>query len=380
MKKINRSLVLEMIRSEQPISRAKIAKQLSLSRSTVSQIVDELIEKMLVVELGYGSSTSGGGRRAVELGFNPKSAYGLGVDIGGTKILIVVTDLDGEVIFKEKVKTTNNISEIIRLIMDALSKNEIPLHKIIGMGVGVPGIANVEEGVIYEAPALNWTNINLREELSEHFPFPIFINNDVNCAALGERWLGSGKNSDDLFFIVLGTGVGSAIIANGELLMGSAFRSGEIAYNVCEEDLRDNPGLTQHADEFGLFEKKVSGTALGSHGFSSEQLFEEYNSGNEKAAAIIDKFTERLSIQLCNVINLLNPEKVVIGGGVSESMETVIQQIREKVDALTPIKTYVELASLGGDAGGLGAIAYAFQQVEESDYSFEGGKVIEKSN
>lgn len=361
MKKINRSLILDTVRSHQPLSRAQIAQRLKLSRSTVSSIVEELLLKKLVVELGYGSSTSEGGRRGLELGFNPKSAYGIGVDIGGTKILVVITDLDGCIEFREKFSTTGDTKKIIEIIKLSINKAGLSENDVIAMGVGVPGITT-KDGIVVDAPALKWTNLHLKSNLQEHFRFPIFINNDVNCGALGERWLGSGKNADDLFFIAIGTGVGSAIVANGELIQGYDCRAGEIGYNISENDIKQ--GQENHLGDFGVFEKKVSGSALAKYSSSPDQLFIEYAKGNKEAYEIIENFILQLSINIANAVNLLNPEIVVIGGGVSESMGDVIEKIQAFVDRCTPIKTKIGLATLGGDAGGLGAIAFAFKEIE----------------
>ncbi len=361
MKKMNRSLILDTIRSHQPISRAQIAQRLKLSRSTVSSIVEELLYKKLVVELGYGNSTSEGGRRGLQLGFNPKSAYGIGLDIGGTKILIVITDLDGCIEYREKVETTSDVNKIVEIIQQTIQKAGLTETDIIAMGVGVPGIAT-KDGIVVDAPALKWTHLDLKSSLKQYFEFPIFINNDVNCAALGERWLGSGKNADDLFFVAIGTGVGSAIVANGELIQGHDYRAGEIGYNISENDL--NKKLVNRVGEFGLFESKVSGSALKKSCDRPEQLFAEYANGGTEATAIIEHFILHLSINIANAVNLLNPEFVLIGGGVSESMNVLLNKLQESVDHLTPIKTKIGLATLGGDAGGLGAIAFAFKEIE----------------
>lgn len=367
IKKINRSLVLETIKKEEPITRAEISKKLNLSRSTVSSLTEELINKKLVFTQGYSNSTKGGGRRGVQLRFNTKSAFGVGVDIGGTKILFIVTDLDGNIVYKEKLKSTNKVCELVKIINDGLQKANIKISEVVGLGIGVPSITNVEEGIVIDAYALGWTNLNLKQELKEHFDFPIFINNDVNCGALGEQWLGSGNKTENMFFIALGTGVGSAIISDGRLIQGHNYYAGEIAYNVSEEDVNNNN--YNKSGSFGVFEKKVSGKHLSRLGYSTEELFEEYMKKNEEVTPIINNFIKQLSINITNVVNLLNPELVIIGGGVSESeaMKDIIIDIQKMVDKLTPIKTNIKLAALGGDAGGLGAIDYAFNKIEMSD-------------
>jgi glucokinase len=363
IKKLNRSLVLELIRSEQPISRANIAKKLKLSRSTVSAIVDELLKKKFVIELGLGGSTSEGGRRGMELGFNPDSAYGIGVDIGGTKVLVVITNLDGKIIYEEKLKTPKDLSEIIQLVKNSIEKSPIFESDIISMGVGLPATMDVEKGFLIDAPALGFRNIHVKELFEQSFPFPVFINNDVNCAALGERWLGSGGNSDNVVFIAFGTGVGSAIIANGHLIQGHKYSAGEIGYFISHQDVIN--GKRNVAGEFGTFENKTSGTALANKGFPPEELFKEYALGNEAAISIVEEFVMETSIAIANIVSLLNPEKVIIGGGVSESLHIVLEEIKKRVDQFTPLKTEVELAKLGGYAGSLGAIAYAFERTRD---------------
>ncbi|AJY76895.1 ROK family transcriptional regulator [Paenibacillus beijingensis] len=363
IKNLNRSLVLEQIREHQPITRAEIAKKLNLSRSTVSIIIDDLIEKKFVSELGFGDSTREGGRRGMKLGFNPASAYGVGVDIGGTKILMVITDLDGNVVYKEKQSTVNELGGIIAMIQECIRNSGINLEQIIAMGIGIPGTFDKHTGILIDAPALGLKNVNVKKEFDPHFQFPVFFNNDVNCAALGERWRGSGDNADDVVFIAIGTGVGSAIIAKGELIEGHSSTAGEIGYFITPEEIRNR--VVNRPDEFGTFENKTSGTALGKSGYSAEELFERSVQGDPKAEAWVKDFVIEMSAAIANIASLLNPEKVIIGGGVSESLGSVIDGIKKRVSESSPNRTDIELARLGGDAGAIGAIAYAFQQIQD---------------
>src|SRR5206468_8122795 len=121
-----------------------------------------------------------------------------------------------------------------------------------------------KEGIVIEAPALNWSHVPFRDQMQQYFNKPVFIENNVNCAALGERWIGSARNSDDFVVVAIGTGVGSAIIANGSLIQGSSHMAGEVAYLVSEQDVLNNK--SNAFGQFGLFEKKISGVALAEHG------------------------------------------------------------------------------------------------------------------
>lgn len=158
--------------------------------------------------------------------------------------------------------------------------------------------------------------------------------------------------------------MGSAIICDGRIIQGYQHRAGEICYLTDVKDV--NEKQFNVLGEPGTLERKISGIALNTHGMPSEELFRAYSNGDPKATDIIPKFILYLSVTIANVISLLNPERVVLGGGVSDSLPLVIYEIRDMVNMLTPIKADVCLASLGNRAGALGAIAIAITQVEEN--------------
>lgn len=363
IKKINRRLVLKKIKDSGTISRVQIARELNLSKSTVSSIVDGLIEKQVIIETGEAVPPKGGGRPARMLIYNPQSKYGIGIDIGGTKILIVITDLAGKIVLKKKLPTTNKVEEIVKETRESIAHVNLKEHDIIGMGVGVPGTVD-NDGMVIRAKSLSWFNLRLKDILEKEFPFPVVVGNDVNMAACGEQWLGSGAKSDDMFFISIGTGIGSAIISNGRIIDGYQFRAGEACYLTDVEDIRNKQFNV--LGEPGTLERKISGDALGACGRSAEALFAAYSQGEPEAVGIIKNFILYLSVTIANVISLLNPERVVMGGGVSDSLPLVLYEIRDTVNMLTPIKADICLSSLGNQAGALGAIATAITHVEEN--------------
>ncbi|MFB5676184.1 ROK family protein [Paenibacillus terreus] len=286
--------------------------------------------------------------------------YSVGVDIGGTKIMILIANQAGDILYRKKVNTSGEFDVISGHITECLRAAAIPLDQVAAMGFGVPGIANSEEGTVIEAPALQWNHVPFRERMQRYFDKPIFVDNDVNCAALGERWLGSAQNLNDFVVVAIGTGVGSAIISNGSLVKGSNHMAGEVAYLVLEQDVLGN-GANAFGD-FGQFEKKISGVALSQYGTLPHELFEQYARGDEKAISIIQQFVSDLSIGIANMVSLLNPQKVILCGGVSQSLSSVLELIRETVSNLTPIPTTIELTSIGEEAGAIGAVALAFEK------------------
>lgn len=364
IRRINRSLILNTVKDKQPISRAQISKTLNLSKTTVSAIVDELIKKRLLVEYGECIAPSGAGRPSTMLGFNPKSAYCIGMDIGGTKILLLITDLAGEIAYELKIPTQNRVEDLINVVETALEEKGIKKEMIFGMGIGVPGTVT-PDGIVVRAKALQWNNLPLQKMVQEHFSFPVYVGNDVNLAALGERWLGSGELCDDMLFISVGTGIGSALVCGGQLIYGAQGRSGEIGY--CLESRDVEQGRINHLGKQGVLEQKCSGAALDKYYGSAEKLFTSYSQGDPDVIGIIDVFIRDFSVAIANAIALLNPSKVVIGGGVSDSMKSVVHQIREEVARIIPIQSDVCLASLGSRAGALGAIHFASIQIEQQD-------------
>lgn len=296
------------------------------------------------------------------------SSYGIGVDIGGTKTLIIGANGKGHTIFKEKIKSSQDVETIIAAVDRCIRATGISRSKIVGIGVGVPGRVNSAKGIVLDTPALKWKNLRLKQQFQTKFSLPVFVNNDVNLAAIGEKWLGNAKNCRDIFYIAFGTGVGSAVIANGQIIEGVTFSAGEIGYFIDKDDIRE--GRTNSILNFGTFERKTSGTALAEkgveYGYSPRELFVEFQKGNPKVTPIIEDFVSEITIAIANVVSLINPEIVIIGGGVSESMGCVINAIRDRVAKITPISTKIELSKLGGEAGAFGGIAYVWEKAKKN--------------
>lgn len=343
IKRINRNLILDLIRRDQPISRSLVAKTLGISRSTVSHIVDDLLAKKFVVELGLGDSTKEGGRRGIELGFNPESAYGVGVEIGDRGSVHLLTDLDGNVIRSKYYPLTSNINEFIEDIKSFLKEADIDQERILGLGIAVPSIVDSSKAIVIDAPLLGWENVNLKNHLVEHFDFPIFVHNDVNSAALGESWLGSGKDTRDIFFLSIGSGVGSAIISDSQLILGHSYSAGEIGYLISMEDIKK--GYKNEMGAFGIFERNIN------------KLLDT----PDKEA--LGELTTYISIALANVVSLLNPEKIVIGGFKSPGLLPILKDIQEQVSRFTPFQNGIEMGSLNENAAALGAINSVFNHI-----------------
>lgn len=363
IRRINRSLILTTVKERQPISRAQIARLLGLSKTTVSTIVDELVEKKLIVECER-SSAGGVGRPSVMLGFNPRSAFCIGVDIASARTRLLITDLDGNVGYEWSGATRTGVDEVIDRIGAAIEASGLKDEAIFGLGVGVPGIV-ADGGMVVSAKSLGWRNLPLGARLGGRFHFPVFVGNGVNLAALGERWLGAGNRVDDMMFVRIGTGLGSALICGGQLICGANGSAGEIGFFLDSRDVES--GELNRLGSQGVLERKCSGTALARSGWTADRLFAACCGGEPEAEALSESFIGELSVALANSISLLNPARVVIGGDVAESMGPVIGRLRDEVERLTPIRADICLASLGARAGALGAIDFAVTQIEQQD-------------
>ena len=296
---------------------------------------------------------------------NTEKLYFMGVDIGGTKIWICITDFNGNIIYKKKTSTAKNINAIHSTVVNCLLEARISFEELNFISFGIPGTTNSESGVVLDAPALGWIDVQFKMEMELRLPVPILINNDVNCAALGEQWAGATKKIQNFVFIAIGTGVGGAIVTNGALVQGEHFMAGEIGNFLLGKDAIKQTDNARVDGQFGWFENKTSGTALAKHGVDPKQLFLEYKEGDPKALIIVDEFIDYLSMGIANIVSLLNPKKVILGGGVTQSLGDIISIIESNIAKYLPTPVSIEVSELGELSGAIGAIAFGIEEQKD---------------
>lgn len=308
--------------------------------------------------------------------------YRIGVDIGGTNIKIALVDFDGKIIYSNTTPTraemgyeagVNNIKQAIKELMQETGADNKTIEAI---GFGLPGQIDYKEGVVKNLPNIpGWVNIPLAKIIEEEFSIPTRLDNDVRCAALGELNFGAGKDCQNLICITVGTGIGSGIVLNGKLVRGASNAAGEIGH--IKMDMTGGPLCG--CGDYGCFEAYASGPAI-------VTMAKEYISGGKSAKykematdGIITPYVvaqaalqgDAVSIQifkqmgkiiglgLTSVINLLNPEKIIIGGGVADAGDILLEPIRKTIlDRAMPIQaSAVEVvpAQLANTAGVIGA-------------------------
>lgn len=304
--------------------------------------------------------------------------YGFGVDIGGTTIKMGFFETTGNLIDKWEIKTnTENkgesiLSDVAQSIDNKLAQEGISKDDVQGVGIGVPGPVT-SDGVVNRCVNLGWGVKNVQEELSSLTGLKVKVGNDANVAALGEMWQGAAKGSKDVIVVTLGTGVGGGIIVDGKIVAGATGAGGEIGHiTVNEAEIEScNCGqygcLEQYASATGIVRmakrklaKSDEATTLRNmEDLSAKIIFDEAKAGDEIAKGLVDELGKILGSALSNIACVVNPEVVVIGGGVSKAgtiLTDVIKKYFIETSFLACKDAKFVLAELGNDAGIYGCV------------------------
>jgi len=291
--------------------------------------------------------------------------YTIGIDLGATFVKMGLVDGLGRVYFRRKIETvlsSDRASLIDAIICNIRDIIEISGKSVSGVGIGVPGPVDSKKGVVHYFPNIKgWEGVSLKSILEKKLGLRVELDNDVNAMTLGEFVFGAGKYCNNLVCLTLGTGVGGGIIIDGRLYRGGSMCAGEIGHMpINETGPKCNCGgiacLERYIGNKYILERarKVFGNNITLEALTSLAKF-----GNKKAIAIWKDVAEKLSVALAEVVNLLNPDKIVIGGGVSKAGELILAPLRKqvKVRAMKDQAAHVKIiaAKLGGDAGIIGA-------------------------
>lgn len=287
--------------------------------------------------------------------------YIVGVDIGGTNIRAALLDEDRKILEKIKIKNEvdkgpeYNLSKIINYINeDWISKG------IKGIGVGCPGPLNIKSGTILKAPNLRgWNNFNVKKYFEENTSLRTEVNNDANVAGLAEAMIGSAKGAESVFYITVSTGVGGALIINNQIINGANSFAGEICNLIINEDKYSHSGLVKGGLEgqcSGPNISRIVSEKLGRK-VDTPEVFDLYKKNNNEVSKIIDELCENLSKGISNIISVVDPEVIVLGGSVILYNTSIVEIIKERVKEKVINKEAVDIriAEIGDDAGLRGA-------------------------
>lgn len=292
----------------------------------------------------------------------------IGIDIGGTFIKAAIVEGKGKIVLSSKTPTPENGQDIpkkvIEMIQELTKKAKVDMSEIKSVGIGVPGVCDTKKGTIVNCPNIeNCKNIEICKCISQTFGVDSYIDNDANCAALGE-YIASDVKSDSFVFVTLGTGVGGGIILGGRLLRGINSAAGEVGHIVIKQN-----GERCNCGRRGCWERYASVTALVRQakeaGFtghvSGRSIFAERAKGNKKADEVIKKWLEYVAEGICDMVNIFQPEEIVIGGGISREGNLILEPVAAFAqkysikDTNSKRNTKIRISKLFNDAGVVGA-------------------------
>ncbi|RKU30730.1 ROK family protein [Candidatus Poribacteria bacterium] len=316
----------------------------------------------------------------------------VGVDMGGTKILAAIVDEEGNILGTSKIRTnakdgsSNVIDRIADCIQMVIQGTDVSRDSIQGVGIGAPGPLDPETGVVIVAPNLGWENVPLKSELEERIDIPTYVDNDVNVGTLGEHTYGAGQGIKNIVGIFVGTGIGGGIIMNGELFHGASKTAGEVGHIIvkeggpkcgcgnrgCLEALASRTAMTKSFKKGIKKGKKSVVTKLTDGDLNSIRsgvLAKAVDAKDKLTKKILNRTTKYLGVGIGSIVNFLNPEMIILGGGVVEALEDVfVDNIRTAANkyALPGTLDGVQIvkAHLGDNAGVLGAAALARQRID----------------
>lgn len=385
LRQINLSAIMNHVRVEAPISRTILAEKTGLNKATVTSLVNELLQRQFVKEIGL--ENSGLGRPSMQLTLNPDAGFILSCEIGVDFISVIGTDFSPKIISKsdQVIDPSSTVEEVMQILISHLKKAKIVCSRLVGdnflgLALGVPGLVDFDKGRLLFAPNLNWKDVPLKEILEKEFHARVFVDNEANLATLGEYYFGSAYQHDDVLYLSAGVGLGGGILRDGHLLRGVDGMAGEFGHITMDPD-----GELCGCGNHGCWETQVSQKALyryvkqaltptsasilqnNHEPLNVDTIVKAARTGDKIALDLLDRVGHYLGIGIASCINALNPGIVVFGGIMSsawEFLEPVIkQELRDRALYWNMAGTSVVLANHGNNACVMGGIATVYQAI-----------------
>lgn len=380
----NKRLVLKTIYDKGSISRAGLARLTRLARTTVSDVVAELMEEGLVAEIGQGPSV--GGKPPILVSVIDDSRHLIGVDLlaAGNEFRGGVLDLRGKIIYNLSVpvKERNGeaaLEKAYELIDKLVAAAASPL---LGIGIGMPGLMDTRRGVIRKTVNLDWQDLPLRDLLRARYNLPVYVANDSQLAALGEYIFGNSQKTSNLIVLKVGRGTSAGIVLNGQLHYGDGFGAGEIGHVTvvdngerclcgnygCLETVASSRAIIKRARAIAESDphSKLHQFAATPHEITTDIVLQAFQAGDPALRQVITEVGCYLGIAVANLVGILNIERILIGGSIARFGEPLLEPIRQvmrqrSLSALAN-ETYIGLSSLGQDSVIQGAGALLLSQ------------------
>lgn len=304
--------------------------------------------------------------------------HSIGVDLGGTKILTGLIRETGEIVrtVERETRAERGVESVISAMISSIVevKGDVPVTDISGIGIGAPGPLDSKRGLVLSPPNLpGWTRVPLRQHIGNHFGVPAFLENDANAAALAEFKFGAGQGAQNMIYVTVSTGIGAGLILNGKLYGGAGGYAGEVGHIVVKAD-----GPHCICGNRGCLESLSSGTAIAARAeevfgrpCTAKEVAELAIAGDSEATALLDEAFYYLGQGFVSLVNLFNPSKIVVGGGVSQIGDMLFDKVRQvvKQHAFSAPGRMVEIvpARLGAQSGMIGGAVLPFLNTIDSE-------------
>ena len=372
-----RAILLALLRHEY-ISRVHLAKLTGLSTTTITNLITELLAQGVVVEEGAGrlERQKGAGRPRRALRLVPEARYVLGVHIGVGQVRVAIADLRATPIkslsFKHSLDNPPDtvLEGIAQLVEQVIAQSEVDQQDVIGVGIGTSGLVNPTRGVNVLAPNLNWREVPIRDWLTARLGLPVCMDNNVRSMALGEALFGAARDTRVLAFVYARIGVGAGFVVDGQLYRGSDAGAGEIGHvtiipeggelcrcgnHGCLETLISEPAILELAQRSSSLARNGEVTL--------EAVFEAARNGNEATRQMLEQRARYMGLALANLVNILNPELILLGGIFAQGQDllipTVEATVQERAFAHLGESVRIQPTSFGPNAGVIGGAALA---------------------
>jgi len=389
VRKLNNNIIVEILRNEAPVSRANLSAITGLNRSTVSSIIDELIDGGWVREIAL--QTDKIGRPGMLLEINPDGGFVVGIEIGVDFLLCLATDFSTEVIWRKSIKIDPEEGQVailqkaFDLVEEAIVFGKKKCGRGLGIGIAIPGLVDVHDGVLKLAPNLKWENVPLRLIWNQQFHYPVYVENDGNAAALGEYYFGAARGIKDLIYIAAGYGLGSGIMVDGKVLRGNKGYASEVGHMTydpngklcscgkrgCYETMIGPRAVIENVQKL-IKEKGPDKTIIKiSEGNGNAINYDAVvNAALENDPIAIDALNDvgcKLGLVVSHLVNIFGPRMVILGGALNyakDFIEPVVERVvKQNALSLCQEDLVITNSFLGQESSVMGAIGLVLENL-----------------
>ncbi|WP_372794804.1 ROK family protein [Pontiella sp.] len=336
VRRLNMSAILKLLRERGTLARADLAKELGMTRNTASNIVTDLLQAGLVVETEF--RRAGAGRPGLLLELAPNGGFAVGAEIDISRIIVVAADFNGKILWEQAVPITRgqpqdqciNITE--QLVDDALTWGRGEGLRPLGIGLGLAGLVDSENGVLTYAPTLKWSDVPFKTLWENRFEIPVFVDNEANTSALGYQTYSDRSKARNLAYLSIGVGMAAGLMLEEQLFHGSSGYAGQAGHMKIRTD-----GVACSCGDHGCWVTEVGINALarksGIEKIDLAAVSGLLRNGDEKLCAVTDEMAEMLGLGIANLVNLFNLDTVVLGGAIRPILPFMLEKTRAVVDA-----------------------------------------------